>query len=79
MMNVPTARDRVSTNATSDINRDSRSGLWIGGLLVALGLILAVLVALTPYNDTMPTNDTNNAGPTTTRPVQPTPVPETEP
>ena len=75
-MNVPTTRDRVSTNT---LNRESRSGLWIGGLLVAAGLILAVLVALTPYNDTTPTNDTNNAGPTTTQPVQPVPVPKSEP
>ena len=78
-MNVPPARDRVSANPSSAIYRESRSGLWIGGLLVAVGLILAVLVALTPYNDTMPTNDTNNAGPTTTQPVQPTPVPKSEP
>jgi hypothetical protein len=59
-MNVPTARERVSTNTSSAVNRESRSGLWIGALLIAVGLILAVLVALTPYNDTMPVNDTNN-------------------
>jgi hypothetical protein len=78
-MNVPTARDRISTDSGSPINRESRSRLWIGALPVAVGLILAVLVALTPHNDTMPMNDTNNAGPTTTQPVQPTPVPKTEP
>ena len=65
-MNVPTARDRVSTSSSSNVNRESRSGLWIGGLLVAVGLVLAVLVALTPYNDTMPM-DMNNVGPTTTQ------------
>jgi hypothetical protein len=78
-MSPSTARDRVSTNTSSNVNRESRSGLWIGTLLVAVALILAVLVALTPHNDTMPMNDTNNAGPTTTQPVQPTPVPKNEP
>ena len=75
-MNVPTAGDRVSTNTSSGISRRSRSELWVGTMLVAVGLILAVLVALTPYDDTAPTNDTSNAGPTTAQPV---PVPKREP
>jgi hypothetical protein len=56
-----------------------RRGSWAGIALVAAGLLLALLVVLTPHNDTMPTNDTNNAGPTTAQPVQPVPVPKTEP
>ena len=78
-MNFPTTRDRPSAGTNSRINWESRSRLWSAACLVAVGLVLAVLVALTPHNDTMPPNDTTNAGPTTAQPVQPTPVPKTEP
>lgn len=59
--------------------RKNRSGLWIGGVLVAAAIVVALLVALTPHNDTSPVNDTNNAGPTTVQPVQPIPSPQTQP
>jgi hypothetical protein len=59
--------------------RESRSGSWLAIVLVLAGLALAVLILLTPYNNTMPTPDKTNAGPTTAQPVQPTPTPKTEP
>ena len=52
---------------------------WSGIILVAVALVLAGLVLVTPHNETTPTNDTTNAGPTTAQPVQPTPIQKTEP
>ena len=57
--------------------REGRSAFWDGAALVAAGLVLALLVVLTPSNDTLPKPDTNNAGPTTA-PVRPS-APKTEP
>ena len=59
--------------------RDRTWSPWAGITLVAVAVVLAGLVLVTPHNDTTPTNDTNNAGPTTAQPVQPTPIPKTEP
>ena len=62
--------------------RDTRRGMdgsWAGVALVAAGLVLALLVVLTPQNKTTPANDTTNAGSTTAQPVQPMPVPKTAP
>jgi hypothetical protein len=53
-------------------SRSDNADLWTGLALVAAGLVLLMVVVLTPHNNTMPFPGTANAWPITAQPMEPT-------